>query len=503
MEVTQLQMLLEGLIKVFNFGDFSCMLLGVITGIIFGAIPGLTGATTVAVLLPLSFALEPTAALLLLAGGYAGAMYGGSISAILLNTPGAPPAAATALDGYPLARQGRGGEALGIAAFASGFGGFVSAVILILCAPIIANFAINFGAPEYFLLAVFGLTAIASVGGKSLVKGFASGIIGMLIGSVGQDPILGYPRYVFGNSNLLGGFALVPILIGILSLAQLFNFIDEKSESVLMVEKIVGRILPTFSVLKKLKSTLLISSLIGTIVGAIPGEGATVASFLAYNRARNSSKHPEKFGTGMIEGVAAAESANNGCTGGSLTTMFTLGIPGSASTAIMLGALMIHGLRPGPMFFTKTGDIAYTFMAGFLLANILMVLIGLSCSRFYVHLVKVPKSILVPPILAICVLGSYSLNNSMFDVAVMFFAGVFGYLLYKLGFNPVALTLGFILGPLAESNFRRALLVSDAGIFVFLTRPISVILICITVLTLILPYIQTKRAKKKELSYAK
>jgi putative tricarboxylic transport membrane protein len=424
-------------------------------------------------------------------------MYGGSISAILLNTPGTPAAAATCIEGYPMAKNGQAGEALGMAAVASYFGGTVSVIALIFLAPPLASFALKFGPLEYFFLALCGMSIVISLSDKSMTKGFIAAVLGLLFGTVGMDPIVGFERYTFGSLNVMTGLPLVPTLVGLLSTSQLFLLAEEKSQTILRVSKILGKVVPTWADIKRLKAVLIRSSVIGTIIGALPGAGANISTFLAYDDAKRISKHPEKFGTGIVDGIAATESANNAITGGALATMLTLGIPGSNTTAILLGGLMIHGLQPGPGFFAQSTVVAYTFMVGLLLSNFVMLAFGLIFVRAFMHVVKIPNNILIAVVMMLSVVGSYAINNSFFDVSLMLAFGVVGYVLRKGDISVVPIVLGLVLGPIAEKGLRRAIVLSKGSYMqFFLSRPISIILALLTVLFIVWPIIKKYRSEK-------
>jgi len=476
---------------------------GTFIGIIFGALPGFTAGMGVAVLIPLTFGMDPVSGLLLLAGVYNGAIYGGSITAILLHTPGTPAAAATAIDGYEMTKKGKAAEALRIAVTASVFGGIFSAIFLLFLAPPLANIALKFGPPEYFLLAIFGLTVIASLSMGSFLKSIMSGIFGLFIGTVGLDPILSYPRFTFSSVYLLDGVSYVPALIGLFALSQVFIMIekggtlDEKEDKIAHIVK--GRLFCTLSEIKPLLKTFFRSSVIGTFIGMLPGAGASIASFLGYNEAKRTSKHPEKFGTGISEGVAACEAANNAVTGGSLIPLLTLGIPGNSVTAILLGGLMIHGLRPGFELFTKFSNIIYPFILGLLFGNVIMFFMGTFFAQFFAKIAKLPKSILVTGICVFAVMGAYAINSSTFDIWILLIFGVLGYIFRKTGFSTIAVVLGIILGPIAETGIKQSLLLGKGHIFTyFLTRPICIILITFIIISLITQYIKENKKEKTE-----
>jgi putative tricarboxylic transport membrane protein len=490
-------------LTVFQLKNLLLLSSGTFIGIIFGALPGFTAGMGVAVLIPLTFGMDPISGLLLLAGVYNGAIYGGSITAILLHTPGTPAAAATVIDGYEMTKKGKAAEALRVAVTASAFGGIFSAILLLLIAPPLANIALKFGPPEYFLLAVFGLTIIASLSTGSFLKAIISGIFGLFIGAVGLDPILSYPRFTFGSPYLLDGVSYVPALIGLFALSQVFIMVEKGGIFVEKEDKIIhavkGRLFCSLSEIKPLLKTFFRSSVIGTFIGMLPGAGASIASFLGYSEAKRTSKHPEKFGTGIGEGVAACEAANNAVTGGSLIPLLTLGIPGNSVTAILLGGLMIHGLRPGFELFTEFSNIIYPFILGLLFGNIIMFFMGTFFAQFFAKIAKLPKSILVSGICVFAIMGAYAINSSTFDIWILLIFGALGYVFRKAGFSTIAVVLGIILGPIAETGIKQSLMLGRGHIITyFLTRPICVILIILIVLSLITQYIKEGKSKKVE-----
>src|SRR5690625_4967536 len=437
---------------------------GVVGGIVIGALPGLSGTMGIALLVPVTFGMDPVAGIAMLTAIYAAATYGGSISAILINTPGMPAGAATALDGYQLTLQGKGAKALGVSALASTFGGLVSAFALLLLAPPLAEISLAFSAPEYFLIAVFGLLIIGSLSSGSLIKGFAAGALGLLLATVGIDILTGYPRFTFGTTALQSGVELVPALIGLFSLSQVLIIAEGRDGARNnMAQGLRGSSIPTWAELKRIAATILRSSGIGVFVGILPGAGGDVGSWVGYNEAKRFAKGPEKkeFGKGSLKGVAAAECANNAVTGGAMIPLLTLGIPGGSATAVILGGLLIHGLQPGGELFTDSGGTTYAIILGFLLANILMGVIAIAGARFFVRATKVPMSVLVPVIVALCVVGSFSVNNSMADVWVMLVAGAVGYLLRKVGVPPAPIVLGLILGAIAEKGLRQSVVMAQ------------------------------------------
>jgi putative tricarboxylic transport membrane protein len=448
------------------------LVLGVGLGIIIGIIPGLGAPLGIAISLPFTFYITPIQAFSLLLGIYSGAIYGGSISAIILGIPGTPPAAATLMDGNPMFKQGKGGEALTLALVGSVGGGIFSAVCLSLITPILAVFAMKFGPPEYFALGVFGILVVGKISGENALKGFLMGAVGIFLTTVGIDPVNANMRFTFNSVSLYAGISFIPLLVGLFALPEMMvkceNLVRRAvSDSALKVR------LPGLRVLNKYKGIFLRSSIIGTIVGIIPAEGGAVGAFLSYGEAKRISKHPEKFGHGAIEGVIAPETANNATIGGALIPTLTLGVPGSAAAAILMGALMIHGFTPGPRLFLEAPELMYSIFIGLIIINIIMFFLGILAIRSAVRIIKVPDWVIIPIVLLLCFLGSYSIKNSFFGVWVMLWAGLFGYVLRKFGFPLIPCVLGFVLGPMIEVNFRQSLTLSDGSWFIFVTRPIS------------------------------
>ncbi len=450
--------------------------IGVVGGILVGVIPGLSGSTGIILMLPFLVYMDPSSALIMMSGLFCGSMYGGSISAILISTPGTPSAAATVLDGYPLAKKGYAGKALGVATIASTAGGIISGFCLILLAPQLARLALKFGPAEYFALMIFGLTIMASVSASSITKGLISGFFGILLSLVGIDPTLGTERFTFGTIRLLTGFPMMPVLIGIFAISevllQLELFSDGKISRIPHTEKI-DSILPTKKEFRGLWKVILGSSILGTVIGIIPATGGAIASFMAYNEARRFSKEPETFGTGNLAGIAAPEAANNGTTGGALVPLITLGIPGDVVTAVMLGALLLIGVQPGPLLFSQTPHIVNNLFAGFMAAQVLIFGFGLLSIRVSPLILKAPLGILFPLILCLCLLGAFSLGNSVYDVALAMAFGVLGYFMKKHGFSGASLILGLILGPIAERELSRALILSHGDGMVLFRSPIA------------------------------
>lgn len=490
----------------FQWQSVLAMTIGVAVGICIGALPGLSATMGVALVIPLTFAMPPEVGLLLIAGIYNGAIYGGSITALLIRVPGTPASCATIFDGYPMTQKGQANAALEVAISSSVFGGVISALALLFIAPPLAEFSLAFGPPEYFWLAVFGLTIIVSLASESMVKGLLSGCLGLFVGMIGQDPVTARVRFTFGIPDLLGGVELVTMLIGLFSIPQALAMLENKLQSLTLdmandVEQ--EKSPPMFHLFGELWRTYVRSSIIGTVIGVIPGAGANIASYIGYSEARRNSKNPELFGTGIPEGVAASEAANNAVTGGSLIPLLTLGIPGNAVSAIVLGGLMIHGLTVGPQLFTDNADIVYTFMLGMLFTNLIMLFFGYYGARVFVNVIRIPNNVLAPLVIVLSVIGAFAIRNSMFDVGIMLFFGLVGYLMEKFAYPLAPAVLAVILGPMAESNLRRTMLMGRGSIRPLFTRPICWVLIVLTVVSLAIPFMRRfKKGKGREGSLA-
>jgi putative tricarboxylic transport membrane protein len=476
---------------VFSFNAMLMIFLGTLAGVIIGALPGLTVNMGIALLMPLTFSFQGMTGILMLLGVYCGAIYGGSISAILINTPGTPASAATILDGYPMAMKGEAGRALGLSTTSSMFGGIFSTICLILISPLLAKVAVGLSAPEYFALAVFGISIITSVSSQSIVKGLMGGCLGLAIATVGLDPMTAGFRFTFDSVYLMGGISFVPILVGLFAFSQGMISMEDnfRGGENRKVQVAIKRILPTWVDLKRVFPTQLRSSVIGTIIGAIPGTGGDIASYISYTEAKRWSKHPEEFGHGSIEGTSAPEAGANAVSGGAMVPLLTLGIPGDGATAIMMGAFMVQGLSLGPLLFTEHPVEVNTIFIGLMVANIVMGCIGFAGLRLSTKIMDVPRRVLVPIILTLCAVGSYSVNHTMIDVFVMMAAGVLGYILIKLDFSMSPIVIGIILGPMAETNLRRALAMSNGDYSVFFTRPICLTFLVIAVFTLFIPIV--------------
>lgn len=470
--------------------------IGTLAGIIVGGMPGLTATMAVALLIPTTFSLDPAVGLVLMGGVYCGAMYGGSIPAILLKTPGTPAAIATSLEGYPMTQQGKGGQALKVSVIASFSGGMFSAFILLISAPLLAKFALRFGPPEYFLLALMGLAGIVSLTDEdsSLFKALIAGLLGMIIATVGTDPISGSLRYTLQIRDLYDGVAFMPALIGLFSIIQMMELAGQQNHK---VETNSLKTIKREPMPKGMGKYIALGSGVGTVVGVLPGEGATIAAFLSYNVARRFSKFKSLFGKGNPEGIAAAESGNNGCVGGSLVPTLTMGIPGNSVAAALMGGLIIHGLIPGPELFTTHATTTYSFIFSLFLANIVLLIVGLTFAPYFARVSLIPPAILIPVVCVFSVIGSYAINGSVFDVFVMLAFAFVGYFLQKGGFSLGALILGLILGPIAETGFAQGMIMGKGSPMIFFERIESQVLWAIILALLIPPlYSHYKQHRK-------
>ncbi len=470
--------------------------IGSVLGIVVGMIPGMTISTGIIIVLPLTFVLDPSVSIALLLGLYVGGMLGGSFAAIMLNIPGTPSAAATAIDGHPLVERGEAGRALGVAVLASFIGGLFSALCLFLIAPRLADIALGFRAPDLFSLVLLGLTVICSFAAKSWIKGLLSATIGLAIVSIGQDPVMGTARFTFGSADLLSGINFLTALIGLFAIPQLISNLGRSgADSPMSIAPAsFGRLIPTFADIRRMRLPVSIGSVVGTFLGILPGAGGPIAAFLSYDYARKTSKEPDSFGQGAVEGIAAPESANNAVTGGALVPMMTLGIPGDPVTAILVGALLIHGLAPGPLLFIERADFAYGVIFSFFWANIFNLIIAFAGLRLLVKLIAIPKKILMPAIAILCVVGAYSLRNSVFDIYVMLFFGLLGLGMRWLEMPVVPLLLALVLGRQLEENLRVALTGSQGDISVFFTSPFSVLFLSLAAVSVVWSIVSSRRS---------
>lgn len=461
--------------------------IGLLAGMYVGAIPGLSGTMAVSLLVSFTFGWETNTAIALMIGIFSGAVYGGSRSAILLNIPGAPAAVATSFDGYPLAKKGLAGEAIGIATVQSVLGGFIGVIALIFFAPAVSEVAVKFAPRDYLLLAFMGMMLVGSLGSKSLARGLVTAALGVLLGTIGMDPISAQHRFTFGNTYLLSGVDYVTAMIGFFGISE--ALVQIKDLDIAAVKQKIDKIVPTFSSIKKYLPLTIRSSIIGVIVGALPGAGGDIAALLSYDQAKRTVKNPEvPFGEGAVEGVIAPESANNAAIGGAFIPMLTMGIPGDAVTAVMIGAFFIHGLHPGPMLMTETPHLFYLIVSTLAISNVFLLIFGLTGIRVFTKIVEIPKGRLLPIIIILSVIGTYAVNNNLYDIFWMVGFGVLGYF-FKIYDYPVGpAVLGIILAKLIENNYRRSI-ISAGSILKFIasifTSPISIILLGIIIFSLL------------------
>ncbi len=490
--------LIHALPGVFAVHNVLAMVVGTVAGIVIGALPGLSATMGIAVLIPLTFGIEPLVALGMMAGIYNSAMYGGAIPAILLRIPGTPAAVATTFDGYPMAQRGEAARALQISCLSSAIGGSASALALMLLAPPLVRVTLLFGPAEYFWVAVFGLASVSVLLGKDPVKGLIAACIGLLIGTVGIDGVSGHERFTFDNMYLAGGIHIVVLLTGLYALPPVFNLAEETARR--GADQAMASLRATtglFHEWTRFLGTWLRASIIGIIIGILPGAGGSLAAFLSYNETKRASAHPETFGTGESQGVAAAECGNNADNAAALIPALTLGVPGSAVTAIILGGLLVHGLQPGPGLFRDHADTVYGFMIQMLLTSVMLVFFGgVLASRAFAQVLRVPPALLAPCVLALCVVGVYSVQNAMFDVYLMFGFGLVGYALDRLGFPLAPVVLGVVLGGMAEMNLRLALIISLGDPWALVQSTVARIVIALTLVVLIVPLLRARLARK-------
>lgn len=484
----------------FDPGLFLLIAGGTFLGLVIGSLPGLSATMGVALILPLTFTMEPVNAIGVMMGVYIGGMAGGAVSATLLNIPGTPSAVVTCLDGYPMAKQGKAAEALGWAAFASGFGSLISWFALTFFSPRLARLCTSFGSPEYAALAFFGLTIIAAVSGKSILKGLLAGMIGISLSFVGTDPIWGDLRFTFGNINLMFGVSSIPAMIGLYSIPQiLLSCTGEGNPHVDPREVKLKNFVPSLKKIGEEKWNIIRSSIIGTMIGIIPATGGNIAAFIAYDQTKRTSKEPESFGKGNYRGIIASEAANNGVCGGALIPMLTLGIPGDSVTAVLMGGLVIHGMRPGPALFTDYGDIMTKIFTTVLIATILMVAIQCIGIRIFVQVLNIPVHYLNAALVILSLVGSYALRSNYFDVLLTLGIGFAGYVLIKGGFPTAPIVLGLVLGSMFEGETRRALKLSGGDFSIFFTRPVACIFILIGLVVIISSLYKSTLLVKKQM----
>jgi putative tricarboxylic transport membrane protein len=457
--------------------------IGSVLGTLIGVLPGVGPAAGCAMLIPITLVMTPTAAIIMLAAIYYGAMYGGTITSVLVNVPGEAASAVTCLDGYAMAKQGRAGPALAVAAIGSFIGGLVATIGLVVVAMPLTRFALSFGPPEFFALMLVGLSLVTGLAGRSLLRALVSAILGMLIAMIGIDPVVGAPRFTFGKTDLLDGFGIVPVVMGIFGISEIL--LNAEAQAMQVFDTRMSSLVLSRKDIKDSVWPIIRGTGIGFFLGLIPGVGAVVPTFLSYSVEKRVSKTPERFGTGMIEGVAGPETTNNAYANAALIPLFTLGIPGSPTTAIIMGALMMNGLIPGPMLFKENPQFVWTVIASFFIGNLILLILNLPCIPLWVAVLKIPYSILLTLILGFCVVGAYSLSNSAFDVGAMLGFGIVGYLFKKLDIPSAPLVLTLILGPLMERGLRQSLEMSRGDFSIFFTRPISGTLLAIAALVIV------------------
>jgi len=477
---------------------------GTLAGVVGGALPGVTITMTIILVLPFTYGLDPLQGLAAMSGVYVGGSAGGLITACLIGIPGTPSAIATTFDGFPMARKGEPGRAVWLGTWASFWGGILGGIFLIGATAPLAAFALQFGPWEYFSLFIFALSMVAGLTEASLLKGLLSGAIGLVVTVIGADPIMAVPRLTMGSEFLQGGFQFLPILIGIFAFAQIMADVEKMGpgggeiQAVSAPSLAVSHLKIIWEILSR-PFLLLWSTWVGILIGVLPAIGGSAANIMAYDQAKKFSRHPERFGTGTPEGIIASESSNNANVGGSLVTIMAFGIPGDAVTAVMLGAMIIHGIQPGPLFISQNPGLAYGIFAAYILAHPIMVLIIAAGARFFLRIVSVPKAVLIPVVLVLCVIGAYALNNIMENVYVLLIFGFVGYVLVKFGFPLAPLILGVILGDQIEVNLVRAIM-TDPDPWLFVTRPISGTLIALSVASVTLALWQHHRAQARMVS---
>ncbi len=462
-------------------------LVGVIFGTIIGVLPGLGPTAGIAVLIPITFGMNPVSAIIMLAGIYYGAMYGGTITSVLINVPGESSSVMTCIDGNQLARRGRAGAALGMAAIGSFIAGTAGVVALMFLSPILADFAVDFGPPEYFALMLMGLSTLTGLGSGSVLKALIMGILGLMLGTVGLDVMTGRPRFEFGVSDLRDGVDFIPVAIGLFGIAEVLSEVEAGLKNQQILEVKIRNVFPTVADWVACRWAILRGTIIGFVVGVLPGAGATIASFLAYTVEKKASKHPETFGHGAIEGVAAPESANNAASAGAMVPLLTLGLPGSGTTAILLGALIMYGVRPGPMLFSKHPDLVWGLIASMYVGNVLLVIMNVAFIPLFANMLKVPAALLMPIIVVFSLVGSYSVNYSIFDVGQMLLFGVVGYFAKKYHYPAACLILSLVLGPMMENALRQSLIMSRGNLGIFFASPISAILMTVAIAAIAWP----------------
>ncbi|MDR2747536.1 MAG: tripartite tricarboxylate transporter permease [Treponema sp.] len=494
-----MEILIQSIQYVFTPLTLVLVIGGTAFGMICGALPGLSASMSIILLLPFTYGMQPVQAIVTLVAVYIGAACGGSISAVLLRTPGTPEAVATTFDGYPMAMSGRAGRALGLSVSASSFGGIFSALMMVLCAPLLATVALKFQSAEYFGLALLGLSCITSIGSKNQLKAVFACLMGLLLSTVGLDEINGLHRFVYGSPFLMNGINYIPVMIGSFALAEVYKIIEERARSGGASGEIIdSKVSLEMIKLKEFFSkwlTLVKSSIIGTIIGIVPAAGGSIASLVAYGEASRSSKTPEEFGKGIDEGIMAPESANNAAVGGSMVPTMILGIPGSPTAAVIMAAFMIHGLRPGPLLLRDQPILLNAIFIGMILASLLLFIVGRYITRQFARILKLPYPLLGTLVIVLGIIGAYALKNSFYDILLAFIFSAVGYFFDRYKFSNSAMILGLILGSIAENSLRKQLIVSGGSLLGFVTRPIALVVLLFSLIAFISPFIRHKKQK--------
>jgi len=485
--------IIAGATLIFSVESFALILLSVLIGVTIGALPGLSSTMAVALLLPFTIGMDPILAISMMAALYCAGTFGGSITAILINTPGAPPAVATSFDGYPMAQRGEAGRALGMAAVASVTGGIFSLIVFIIAAPLLARIALSFRPQEYFALTLFGLSMLAAISGKSALRNLIAGAFGVLVSTVGIHLVTGVERFTFGTSALYEGIDFVPVLIGIFAISEMLNqsqILDVVRERV----RSVAVRLPSRDDFRRCWATILRSCGIGTFIGILPAEGTTVAAIMGYNEAKRWSKNKDEFGKGSIEGIAGPEAANNAGTGGAMVPTLALGIPGSGTTAVILAALIMHGFRPGPYLMRETPEFLYAIFTAMLIANVMFLVVGLGGAKIFAMITLIPRTFLWPSVFVLSTVGAYAYRQTMFDVWVMLIAGLIGFLALRHGFGPAPFVMGLVLGGLIEESWSQAMIIFDSNWLRFFESPICNLFFALSAASILGPLVGPKIA---------
>ena len=495
-----MELLTQTFLTIFTTDVFFYCILGVVAGMVIGTLPGLSATMGIAILTPLTFWLEPAQGMAVLLGIYNSAIWAGGISAILINTPGTPASIAQTFDGYYMVSQGKVKKALNMNTIYSVIGGLMGTVVLIVFSFPVARFALKFGPPEMFAMALFGLSMMIGVSGGNILKGLLAGALGLMVSTIGMDPMTGSLRFTFGNMNMMDG---IEVMVGMFGVGEVLFQISKRSEEdkkKRQQAQIASNTAEAFPTAKEFKGSVIPTAICGAIsavIGAVPGTGGDIAAIICWQQTKNFSKHPEEFGKGAVNGLAVTSCANNAVIGGAMTTMMTLGIPGDGVTAVLIGSLMMYGMQPGPMMFVEKPEFVYNVMGLMVVGYIMILALGLLSTKFASLILKVPQEFIWVTVIGFCILGSFAVNNSMFDVYVMFAAGIVGFLCKRCDVPLGPFVLALLLGNLCESNFRRALSMSLGDYSIFFTRPITVVLLVLTVLSLVLPAVSQIRKSKK------